>query len=67
MLELGFTSLEIKSREMEMVFGVCEICDWWLMAATAGGLLWGAGRGKTRKLGVFTWLKMIPSYIKLLG
>ena len=31
-LELGFTSLEIKYREMEMVFGICESCGGWLVA-----------------------------------
>ena len=44
--------------------------SWWrqqVVVAAVGGWLWGGERGRRTKLGVFTWLKMIPSYIKLLG
>ena len=29
----GFTSLELKYREMEVVFGVRGGCGWWLVAS----------------------------------
>jgi len=59
LIRLGFTSLELEYKRMEVVFDVCESCGggcwslgwwltdgWWLGVAAAGrNSSWGAGGG----------------------